>query len=163
MSRLCYAVFLRPPDSWRGDSTGRGAAGTLTSGSLSCPRRRYAVIDGQCLARNGMTSLALTWRLHEIGIRLALGASRWNVMRLFVRESMVFTTIGVVLGVALTWVAAGFLKAVLFAVDPHDVTLFTVVPLSALVLGAACAGIATLKILRVDARAALLDTLRLSG
>jgi len=103
----------------------------------------------------GIALLAFTSRMHEIGIRLALGASRWSVMRLFVRESMAFAAIGVAGGLALTWVAASFLKSALYGVDPHDPALFMVVPLGALAVGAICAGIATLRVVWMDARTAL--------
>ena len=57
----------------------------------------------------GVMSYSVSWRTHEIGIRMALGAKRADVLRLVVRQGMSMTFIGLVLGL----IGAFFMSRVL--------------------------------------------------
>jgi len=68
-------------------------------------------------------------RTREVGIRMALGARRADVLRLITNEGMKMATIGVVIGFALSLALARVLSAVLIGVSTYDVTTFVLVPL----------------------------------
>jgi putative ABC transport system permease protein len=80
----------------------------------------------------GVISYTVRQRRHEIGIRMALGAERRDVLRLVVGQAFVLTLIGVGIGLALALAATRFLASLLYGVRPTDpVTFFGV----ALLLG----------------------------
>jgi putative ABC transport system permease protein len=68
----------------------------------------------------GVMSLAVAVRRREIGIRMALGAKRAQVIRLVLGQSVRLTIAGTVIGLALALSAAPLLRRVLFEVQPTD-------------------------------------------
>ncbi len=68
----------------------------------------------------GVVSYAVTQRTHEVGIRLALGAQRKNVVWMMVRSSMKWVLAGVALGAAASLGATRVLATMLFDVKPAD-------------------------------------------
>ena len=77
-------------------------------------------------------SYSVTARAREIGVRMAVGASRWDILGLVLRDGMSIGASGVVGGVLLALAAAPWLGALLYKVSPRDVTTFAIV--SAVVL-----------------------------
>ena len=70
----------------------------------------------------GLMSYSVTRRTNEIGIRMALGAERHNVVRMIMGESLVLVVIGLVIGLG-TALASGKLAAsLLFGLQPTDVS-----------------------------------------
>src|SRR4029077_6943548 len=62
-------------------------------------------------------------RTHEIGIRMALGASRGNVLNLVLKQGMVLTLIGVALGLGGAYVLTKYLESLttmLYGIKPDD-------------------------------------------
>jgi putative ABC transport system permease protein len=70
---------------------------------------------------HGVIAYAVERRRREIGIRLALGASRGAIAASVLRESGWLVAAGLVLGLALTWVTTGAARTLLFGLGPHDV------------------------------------------
>jgi ABC-type antimicrobial peptide transport system permease subunit len=68
----------------------------------------------------GIVAHGLARRTNEIGIRLALGAARADVVRLIARETMVRLGLGLTVGFALPWTSGHLLAAQLFGVTPTD-------------------------------------------
>ena len=68
----------------------------------------------------GVMGYFVSRRTQEIGVRMALGATRADVVRLVVRQAAVPLAIGLVTGVAASLALAGVLQAELFGVGPHD-------------------------------------------
>jgi predicted permease len=82
----------------------------------------------------GVTAYAVNQRLHEIGIRKALGAPRRQVMRLVVRQGMLAPLLGMALGVGLALPLTRLLAAFLMGISPLDpITFIGVVALLAAV------------------------------
>ncbi len=83
----------------------------------------------------GIISFSVNRRGREIGIRIALGARRSDVLRMVVREGMRLAAFGVAIGVLLAAAATRLLASFLFNVSPLDVLTFAA--MSALFLGIA--------------------------
>ena len=80
----------------------------------------------------GVISFLATQRTQEIGVRMALGATRGNILRLIAGEGVRLIVLGGVVGLGAALLAARLLASMLFHVAPHDPFTFAVV---ALVLG----------------------------
>jgi putative ABC transport system permease protein len=68
----------------------------------------------------GVMAYSVAQRRQEIGIRMALGAQRSNVLYLIVRSGMQLTAVGVVLGIAAALVLTRLLETLLYGVRPFD-------------------------------------------
>ena len=81
----------------------------------------------------GVVSYIVTERTHEVGIRMALGAQKGEVVRLFLRQGLALTLIGIVLGSAVAVLLTPVMSALLYGVRPTDPITYGAV---ALALGA---------------------------
>src|SRR5262245_11958878 len=68
----------------------------------------------------GVLSYAVSRRTPEIGVRMALGAQRWDVMRLVLRESFVLAVVGAGIGLAGGFASARLMARLLFGVSATD-------------------------------------------
>jgi len=75
----------------------------------------------------GVISYSVSQRRREIGIRIALGAQRTAVRRMFVQDGLILTGIGLVCGVAASVVLTRMMGALLFEVSPIDPLTYSVV------------------------------------
>jgi putative ABC transport system permease protein len=72
----------------------------------------------------GVTAYAVGRRTHEIGVRMAMGAERADVMRMVLREGMARSVGGLVLGLVLAWGLSRVLASVTVGVSPRDPATF---------------------------------------
>jgi len=87
----------------------------------------------------GVMSYSVTQRTQEIGIRLALGAQRYDVLRLVVLQGMRFVGAGVVLGLIGVFVCSRLLQSLLFGVGATDLpTMFVITVILTAVAFVAC-------------------------
>ena len=70
----------------------------------------------------GVISYAVTQRRREIGVRVALGATRSDVVRLVVGQGLRLAASGVVVGLGAAFMAPRVLRSLLFGVAPTDPT-----------------------------------------
>ena len=68
----------------------------------------------------GVTTFVARQRLHEIGVRLTLGASRRDVVIMILRTSLTPVAIGLVVGLGFAVMAGRVLQHALFGISPHD-------------------------------------------
>ena len=73
----------------------------------------------------GVMSYSVSWRTQEIGIRMALGAKRSDVLRMVVRQGMMMALIGVALGLVGAFSMSRVLVGLLYGVSPTDPLTFT--------------------------------------
>lgn len=76
----------------------------------------------------GVIAYAVSQRTREIGIRLALGAQRGRVSWMFVRNALVLTAIGAVLGLAAAALLTQAMRSLLFGITPLDPVSYLTVP-----------------------------------
>jgi predicted permease len=86
----------------------------------------------------GVLAYSVAQRRQELGIRMALGASRSDILRLVVKYGFTLTAagiaIGMVLAIALSWIMASMLSGILYRVSARDLTTFVLAPLLFLVI-----------------------------
>ena len=86
-----------------------------------------------------MLAYSVTERTREMGIRMALGAQRSNVLGLVIKQGLKLTALGVVVGMIGAWGLSRLMASLLFGVTPTDaVTLVAVVATLGLVALIAC-------------------------
>ncbi|MGH9431425.1 MAG: ADOP family duplicated permease [Terriglobia bacterium] len=103
----------------------------------------------------GMVSYAVVQRVHEIGVRMALGARKNDVLRLMVGDSMRPVTWGIGLGVAVALAASRVLTSLLFGLSPFDPVSYLAVSAFLLAVAALAAYIPALRATKVDPVVAL--------
>jgi predicted permease len=73
-----------------------------------------------CVGLYGVTAYSVTRRTKEIGIRMALGAPRTQVLWLFLRQTLGLVVIGVAIGTPIALACGRFVKSLLFGLTPAD-------------------------------------------
>ena len=87
----------------------------------------------------GVMSYTVLQRTHEIGVRMALGAQRRDVLALFVKRGIILGVVGVVVGLAGSFAATRLMRTLLFEVTTTDKATFALVSLGLfLITVAAC-------------------------
>jgi predicted permease len=77
----------------------------------------------------GLLAYMVSQRSREIGLRMALGAKRSDVLKLFLQKGVVLAGVGIVAGVVFSASTASMMASLLYGVRPHDPTVFLAVPL----------------------------------
>jgi putative ABC transport system permease protein len=103
----------------------------------------------------GAMAYAVSGRTREIGIRMALGANRRNVLGLVMREGIILTISGLALGVAGALAATRVLESQLYGVETTDATTFAVVSLLLAAVALAASYIPARRATKVDPMIAL--------
>ena len=103
----------------------------------------------------GLLSYSVNQRTQEIGIRMALGAGRGNVLRMVLKQGLILSSIGMVTGLAGAWMMTRYLESLesmLYGVTPRD-------PLTYALAGAALLAVALVACLIPARRAIKVDPL----
>jgi putative ABC transport system permease protein len=103
----------------------------------------------------GVLSYAVTRRTTEIGVRIALGAGRGEVVRLVVRQGMSLAVIGLLIGIAAALALSRLMASLLFEVAPTDPLTFAFLPILLAAVAAIASLVPALRASRVDPVTAL--------
>jgi ABC-type antimicrobial peptide transport system permease subunit len=115
----------------------------------------FSVIAGlalllAALGLAGLIGQSVTQRTHELGVRMALGASAGQAILTTVKPGLALAAIGVAAGYGLSRVAVRFLQHLLWGVRATDTTTFAVAAGILLLVAAIAAVTPSLRILRID-------------
>jgi putative ABC transport system permease protein len=103
----------------------------------------------------GVMAYVVAQRTHEIGIRVALGAQRQDVLRLILGQGFSLTLAGTALGIGGALLVTRFLSELLFEVSATDLATFAQVPLFLASVALLACYIPAWRAMRVDPMAAL--------
>jgi len=103
----------------------------------------------------GVMSYAVGQRVHEIGVRMALGARAGNVLSLVLRQGLNLALVGIGIGLMGGVWLTGAMKSLLFGVRPNDPSTFAIVSALLLAVAAAATYIPARRATKVDPMVAL--------
>jgi predicted permease len=106
----------------------------------------------------GLLAYMVGQRSREIGLRLALGAQRADVLRLVLGKGVVLAGLGIAAGVIFSASTASMMASLLYGVRPHDPAVFLMVPLLLLVVAIAASYIPAWRATKVDPIVALRES-----
>ena len=103
----------------------------------------------------GVMALSVTQRTQELGIRLALGATRRSIMAMVVRQGMIQVLLGLAIGAALAFQFTRVMGTLLFAVQPNDSLTFVGVSIVLAIAAAIACFVPAMRVTRIDPMIAL--------
>jgi len=136
---------------------------SILSDSVSGQRLRTQLLVGfavvalllAVIGLYGVLAYSVSQRSREMGIRMALGARRWALLGLVMRQGMVLVVIGVVLGIAASLGVTRLLRAQLFGVGPTDPAVFAIMATALIIAGLAACVVPARRATRADPMLAL--------
>jgi len=103
----------------------------------------------------GVLSYVVARRTHEIGIRLAMGAPRGQVLTMVLRHGLTLASAGIALGLVVSFAVARLMSGLLYDVQPTDPLTFVAAPLTLLTVAALASLLPALRAVRVSPTRAL--------
>ena len=131
---------------------------SLINDSIAQPRFRTWLIGVfsifaltlACLGIYGVIAYLVTQRYKEIGIRLALGATRGNILQLILARTFKLTALGILAGLIVAFFLSRFLSSILFGITAHDAVTFIAVPLGLIIIALLAGYLPARRATRVD-------------
>ncbi len=130
----------------------------VVAASVSAPRSlailllsfgALALLIG-CVGVYSLIAYLVSWRTREIGIRLALGAMRWEIVRDIVKQSVLLAAAGSLAGLVTAALLTRFLRSFLFGISALDPLTFCTVPVVTLLLAMLAASIPARRAASID-------------
>jgi len=104
---------------------------------------------------HGVIGYSVAQRVHELAIRIALGAQRADVVRLVAAQAVAFVAIGLSLGLGVAWVAARWVQPLLFGESARDPVVFVGVGLAVSIVSVVASAGPAMRATRADPSSAL--------
>ena len=104
----------------------------------------------------GVVAYSVTQRTHEIGVRMALGATRRDIVRMVVRQGFAMASGGIVAGVAIAMVLTRVMRTLLYEVEPTDLQTFAIAAAGLMLTAVIASLVPAFRAARIDA----VETLR---
>jgi predicted permease len=98
----------------------------------------------------GVIATVVRQRTREVGIRMALGADRGDVVGLVIRQGMVPAALGLAAGIAVAVAASGVMESLLFQIAPLDIWAFTAAAALVASLGLVACGLPAVRASRLE-------------
>jgi putative ABC transport system permease protein len=76
----------------------------------------------------GVLATSISRRAQELGVRMALGAQRPDLLRMVLREGMTLVVLGLAMGLPIAFALTRLISSLLFEVSPTDLMTFAAVP-----------------------------------
>jgi predicted permease len=108
-----------------------------------------------CIGLYGMMSYEVARRTHEIGIRMAVGASAQQVVRMVLRQTLVWVALGAAIGLIAARAATRWAESLLFGLQPNDPLTIGLATLTLLAVAVVAGYLPARRASRVDPLAAL--------
>jgi putative ABC transport system permease protein len=108
-----------------------------------------------CIGIAGVTAFSIAQRTHEIGIRMALGASAGKILRMILGQSLGPVIVGLLAGLASSFALMPLLQTLLFGVEPGDLLTFSAILAFLLVVGTLACYLPALRATRIEPSTAL--------
>ena len=106
----------------------------------------------------GLLAYMVGQRSHEIGVRMALGARRDDILRMFLRKGVALAGVGIIAGVVVSASTASMMASLLYGVRPHDPAVFVIVPLLLLAVAALASYLPARRATKVNSIVALRES-----
>ena len=133
-------------------------------GYSTARQRFYAVLLGifagvagllAAIGVYGVLAYAVVQRTQEIGVRMALGAERRQVMALILRRGLVVALTGITVGLAGAFAGARYMQSMLFGIEPRDPGTFVAVAIAFAVVATIASYLPARRATKVDPMVAL--------
>jgi ABC-type antimicrobial peptide transport system permease subunit len=98
----------------------------------------------------GVLAYLVSQRTHEIGIRLAIGADRGQVLRMVLRQGVTLALAGVAIGLMVAFALTRWMESLLYQVTPGDPVTFATVPLVLVAVAVVASYVPALRATRVS-------------
>jgi ABC-type antimicrobial peptide transport system permease subunit len=103
----------------------------------------------------GVVAYSVAQRTQEIGVRIAIGAERLDVVRLILREAAVIAAAGVAVGILAALMLSNVMRSLLFGITPRDPVTFIACGAALLVVALVASAIPAVRATRVEPVSAL--------
>lgn len=98
----------------------------------------------------GVLSYTVSRKTKEMGLRMALGADRMEVLSMVVKQGLRLTVVGIGAGLTLAYAATRLMASILFGIDPQDLIAFTGAPFVLTLTALVACIVPALKATRID-------------
>ena len=103
----------------------------------------------------GVTAYNVAQRMHELGVRIALGAGSARIMGMVLRAALATTGIAIAIGLAMALVGSRWLEPLLYRQSPRDPLVYAGVALGMIAVTIAAASVPARRAMRADPSRAL--------
>ncbi|MEW6234482.1 MAG: ABC transporter permease [Candidatus Omnitrophota bacterium] len=123
--------------------------------AILCSSLALLAVLLSCIGLYGLMAYNVARRTSEIGIRMALGATRWRIVRPILRDALSMTAAGLFVGGLGALAAARLIRSQLYGVDPYDPFTLASAAISLLALAALAAWIPARRAAKIEPMSAL--------
>ena len=100
-------------------------------------------------------AFAVTQRTREIGVRVAIGASRLQIVALVLGDAAAVITVGLGVGLVLAWNSTQLVTSLLFGIAAHDAAAFAAAPIAIVIVACLASYLPARRAIRVSPLTAL--------